>query len=88
MVAVTGRRGMQLTAQKNRLAGLNPKSVLRRGYSIPKAKETGLLVRTSQDIEMGDFLITELAEENLIEGKVTLTPSTSSGQGNTDLDTD
>ncbi len=28
-------------------------------------------MRTSQDIEVGDFLITELAEEKLVESKVT-----------------
>ncbi len=62
---------MQLTAQTNRLAGLNPKSVLRRGYSITTNKKTGLLVRTLEDIRVGDYLITELTDENLIESKVT-----------------
>jgi exodeoxyribonuclease VII large subunit len=71
MVAVSGSRRMQLTAQENRLVGLNPKSVLRRGYSITTAKKTGLLVRTLDDVQIGDLLITELAEENLIESKVT-----------------
>jgi len=68
---VINSRQMQLIAQQNRLAGLNPKSVLRRGYSITSAKKTGQLLRTSQDIEIGDYLITELAEENLIESQVT-----------------
>ncbi|MCH7558565.1 MAG: exodeoxyribonuclease VII large subunit [Planctomycetes bacterium] len=62
---------MQLTAQANRLAGLNPKSVLQRGYSITTNKKTGLVVRTLEDVRIGDRLITELAEENLIESKVT-----------------
>ncbi len=62
---------MQLTAQANRLAGLDPKSVLRRGYSITTDKKTGLLVRTLKDVRIGDYLITELADENLIESKVT-----------------
>jgi len=62
---------MQLTAQANHLAGLNPKSVLRRGYSITTNKKTGLLVRTLEDIRIGDYLITELKDENLIESKVT-----------------
>jgi exodeoxyribonuclease VII large subunit len=62
---------MQLTAQANRLAGLNPKSVLRRGYSITRSKRTGLLVRTVQDVEIADLLTTELARENLIESQVT-----------------
>jgi exodeoxyribonuclease VII large subunit len=62
---------MQLTAQDNRLAGLNPKSVLQRGYSITTNKKTGSLVRTLEDVRVGDHLITELTDENLIESKVT-----------------
>jgi len=62
---------MQLTAQANRLAGLNPKSVLQRGYSITTNKKTGLLVKTLEDVRIGERLITELADENLIESKVT-----------------
>jgi len=61
---------MQLTAQENRLSALNPRSVLQRGYSITTNKQTGLLVRTSEDVSIGDFLITELANENLIESEV------------------
>jgi len=61
---------MQLTAQENRLSALNPKSVLHRGYSITTNKKTGLLVRTTEDVSSGDFLITELANENLIESEV------------------
>lgn len=61
---------MQLTAHENRLSALNPKSVLQRGYSITTNKQTGLLVRSSEDVSIGDFLITELAEKNLIESEV------------------
>jgi len=68
---VINSRQMQLTAQENRLAGLNPKSVLRRGYSITTNKKTRLLVRTLEDVRIGDYLMTELADENLIESKVT-----------------
>ena len=64
---------MQLTAQANRLAALNPKSVLHRGYSITTNKKTGLLVKAFKDVRPGDELITELADENLIESKVTKT---------------
>jgi len=73
---IIDNRRMQLTAQDNRLAGLNPKSVLQRGYSITTAKKTGFLVRKPEDVRVGDYLITELApkelaDENLIESKVT-----------------
>jgi exodeoxyribonuclease VII large subunit len=62
---------MQLTAAANRLEGLNPKAVLERGYSITSSKKTGLLIRTLKDIQVGDYLTTELAGENLIESQVT-----------------
>jgi exodeoxyribonuclease VII large subunit len=61
---------MRLTAQTNRLAGLNPKSVLQRGYSITSNKRNGLLVKNLADVQIADFIITELAGENLVESKV------------------
>jgi exodeoxyribonuclease VII large subunit len=61
---------MQLTAQENRLSVMNPGSVLQRGYSITTNKKSGLLVRTSEDVNIGDLLITELANKNLIESQV------------------
>ena len=62
---------MQLTAQSNLLTGLNPKSVLRRGYSITTNKKTGRVIRKLEDVQIADYIITELAEEKLIESKVT-----------------
>jgi exodeoxyribonuclease VII large subunit len=69
--AVVSTCQMQLTAQANRLAALNPRSVLQRGYSITTDKKTGILVKTTKDVRPGDEMITELADENLIESKVT-----------------
>ena len=69
--AVVNRLRVQLVAQENKLDGLNPKSVLRRGYSITKSKESGLVVRALVDVQVGDLLVTELAGENLIESQVT-----------------
>ena len=71
MNSVTNKLKMRLTASSNRLEGLNPKSVLRRGYSITTNKNKGILVRNKDDATIGDLLITELAGENLIESKVT-----------------
>jgi exodeoxyribonuclease VII large subunit len=62
---------IQLTEQKSRLTGLNPKSVLRRGYSITTNKRTDRLVKSLADVQIEDYIITELAGENLIESKVT-----------------
>ncbi len=71
MNSIINKLKIQLTAASNRLEGLNPKSVLRRGYSITTNKKTGLLVRKAEDLEIGDLLITELSGENLVESKVT-----------------
>jgi len=69
--AVLNKDRIALAAQANRLSALNPKSVLHRGYSITTNKETGLLVRSLNDVQIEDYLITELAGQNLIESKVT-----------------
>jgi exodeoxyribonuclease VII large subunit len=68
--ALLGRAGLLLTAQENRLAGLNPRAVLKRGYSITTLKQTGAVLKNASEVQMGDTLVTELAE-NLIESKVT-----------------
>jgi exodeoxyribonuclease VII large subunit len=65
------KRRIQLTAQANRLAALNPKSVLQRGYSITTNKKTGRVVARLGDIEIGDTVATELADRNLFESRVT-----------------
>ncbi len=69
--AIFNDKRIQLTRAENLLAGLNPKGVLKRGYSITTSKKNGLLVRNLEDIQIADCIITELAGENLIESKVT-----------------
>ena len=71
ITAIINECRMQLTAQTNRLAGLNPKSILQRGYSITTNKKTGLLVKRLKDVQIGELLNTELSDENFIESKVT-----------------
>ena len=66
----THRTSLQLTAQENRLAGLNPKKILKRGYSIASNKKTGKVVMSISDVKPGDLIVTELADENLIESQV------------------
>lgn len=73
MDRVLNKCRVHLTAQTNRLEALNPKSVLHRGYSITTNKKTGLLIKSTKDVQAGDEMVTELAEENLIESKVTKT---------------
>jgi len=69
--AIINNCKMQLTARTNRLAALNPKSILQRGYSITTNKKTGSLIRRLEDVQIGDQLNTELAGENFIESRVT-----------------
>jgi len=70
MAVGLNRTGLLITAQENRLAGLNPKAVLRRGYSITTLKQTGAVVKNAADVQIGDDITTELAGENLIESRV------------------
>ena len=69
--AIINNSKIQLTARTNRLAALNPKSILQRGYSITINKKTGSLVRHLEDVRIGELLNTELADEKYIESKVT-----------------
>jgi exodeoxyribonuclease VII large subunit len=74
LAAVTkalNRRELEITARENRLAALNPKSVLNRGYSITINQQTGQVVRSADDVQLDDLLMTELANENRIESRVT-----------------
>lgn len=68
--AVTNKAQVQLTARSSRLAALNPKSVLKRGYSITTSKRSGRVIKKPVDIEVGDIMLTELAKEKLLESKV------------------
>lgn len=68
---IVSKRMLDLTAAENRLAGLNPKAVLERGYSITTNKRTGAVVRRVSDVEIGDSIITELADEERIRSRVT-----------------
>jgi exodeoxyribonuclease VII large subunit len=68
---IVDKARLRLTAETSLLVGLNPKSVLQRGYSITTNKKSGRLVKSLQDAKIKDYLITELADENFIESKVT-----------------
>ena len=63
------KKQLQLTAAENRLRGLNPRAVLERGYSITRSKDTGKVVRSDDDVKIGDVLSTELSK-GVIESKV------------------
>ncbi|TFG48313.1 MAG: exodeoxyribonuclease VII large subunit [Candidatus Brocadiia bacterium] len=67
---ILNRLKLLLAAQQNSLRAMNPKSVLKRGYSLTTSKTTGKVVASINDINIGEFLITELADENILESQV------------------
>jgi len=67
---IINKSQIQLTANLNRLEGLNPKLVLHRGYSITTIKKTGRLIRKLEDVQIEDLICTEIANGNLIESCV------------------
>ncbi len=71
MAAALNRARMDLTARDSRLAALDPRSVLNRGYSITRNKQTGRVVRTIDDVQTGDHMVTELAAGTAVESEVT-----------------
>ncbi len=57
--------------EENRLKAMNPKSVLKRGYSITTNKQTGNIVKSFRNVKIDEEIITEIANEKIIESKVT-----------------
>jgi len=61
---------IRFETQAAKLSACNPKSVLNRGYSITRDAVTGKVVTNTAQVNIGDLLMTELKDENLIESRV------------------
>ena len=70
VTTVMNRSNVRLTAVSNRLEALDPKSVLHRGYSITVNKQSGRVVKSPEDVQVGRTIVTELAGEKKIESEV------------------
>ncbi|MBN1457285.1 MAG: exodeoxyribonuclease VII large subunit [Sedimentisphaerales bacterium] len=68
--SVYTKKQLQLTVLENRLTAMDPRSVLKRGYSITTNKRTGGVVSSAKDVKVGDVLVTELKEKEVIESEV------------------
>ncbi|HIJ72325.1 MAG TPA: exodeoxyribonuclease VII large subunit [Planctomycetes bacterium] len=68
---ILSKRQLHLTVFENKLTVMDPRSVLKRGYSITSNKRTGKIVARLADVEVDEELITELADRNFIESRVT-----------------
>jgi len=64
----------QLEHRQQRLANLNPRAVLRRGYSITRRGATGRVLGPEEAVEAGELLSTELDGSRIIESQVTQVP--------------
>jgi exodeoxyribonuclease VII large subunit len=71
VTSVLSQKRLDLTAQENRLTAMNPRSVLKRGYSITLNKQSGRVVRTLDDVQIAEGLLTELADGGRVESQVT-----------------
>ena len=69
--AMLAAKRLQCAAVENRLQAMDPRSVLRRGYSITRDARTGAVVTRSRDVAMDAAIVTELADEDWIQSQVT-----------------
>ncbi len=67
---VKEQRQLQLASLTGKLAAMDPRAVLKRGYSLTTNLATGRLVKTVADVKIGDTIRTELADRKTIESQV------------------
>jgi exodeoxyribonuclease VII large subunit len=67
---ILSQKQLQLAAAENKLEALNPRAVLRRGYSITVHAESGRLILRPEDVSAGDLIVTELADQKKIKSRV------------------
>jgi exodeoxyribonuclease VII large subunit len=70
IMKIVSKNQLKLAALENRLAALDPRSVLSRGYSITTNARTGTVVAAKSDVRSGDRLTTELAKGQKIYSRV------------------
>ncbi len=67
---ILSKNQLKLAALENRLAALDPRSVLNRGYSITLNERTGAVVTEAGQVQIEDRLTTELAGGQKIRSRV------------------
>lgn len=70
MSAVLGKKKLQMASVENRLAGLDPRGVLKRGYSITLNEKSGKAIRSAGEVAAGDVIVTELASREKLRSKI------------------
>jgi len=67
--AVTDKNA-ELNSIYKHLKALNPKTILSRGYSITRLKDTGKVLLSSKDLNSQNIILTELADSSIIQSKL------------------
>ena len=70
IVSTVSKNKLKFSQIDGILRGLDPKSVLNRGYSITVNSRTGNVVTKAADVAAGDEIVTEMAEKQTITSKV------------------
>ncbi|OGT26005.1 MAG: hypothetical protein A3I77_02985 [Gammaproteobacteria bacterium RIFCSPLOWO2_02_FULL_42_14] len=55
-----------LTHLKQTLTALNPRNILKRGYSITRNQKTGQLIRHAKEVSPNDMMITQLSDGEIL----------------------
>ena len=63
----------KLAGIEQRLQNLDPRGVLKRGYSITRLKSTRGVVTNESEIKAGDVIVTELDKNRTVESEITKT---------------
>ena len=67
---MVNKKRLQLNGFEHKLAALDPRAVLNRGYSLTTNKMTGQVVTSVEDVNVGDEIVTELKDNQRIESQV------------------
>jgi exonuclease VII large subunit len=77
VTAVAGKKRLLLTAVENKVSALDPRAVLRRGYSITIGRDSGAVITSADQVRIGEPIVTELADRRRIDSRVEdIQPST------------
>jgi exodeoxyribonuclease VII large subunit len=70
LAKVLEQKRLQLSAAEHKLTAMDPRAVLNRGYSITVNLRTGRVVRQTDEVEVGDIIVTELAHQQRFRSRV------------------
>ncbi len=70
VVELIARHRLSLVSLEGNLTGLNPRSILNRGYSITRIKDTNEIISKNSLIKQKTVIVTEFGDNRVIESEV------------------